>query len=655
MKSFIFIQARYNSSRLNGKVLKKIYGKSIIQIIYKNLKKIKKLDGIIVLIPNNKNNFKLKEHLEYNNIPYFSGSEKNVLSRYYKASNYYKADIIVRITADCPFVDSKIIEKNLEYFKLKKFDYLSNCIKRTYPDGFDFEIFSKKNLALSHKKVSNNFDREHVTTYMRKNSKNIKNILNKEDLSNIRVTLDTSKDFKIIKNIFLFYKKTKINLNEIKKYFTRKKLINDSKINSGQVLWKKANQLIAGGNSLYSKKPNFYLPNKWPTYFNKARDCYIWDLDNNKYLDMTTMGIGTNVCGYSNKFIDKEIKKIISKGTMTSLNCPEEVFLAKELLSIDKWASQVKFARSGGEANTIALRLARAYTNTEKVAYCGYHGWHDWYLASNINNRSPIFKHKGVPKSLKNTAYPFKYNSINQLKDLLIKKKIRIIFMEVVRNEMPKNNFLKEVRKIADKTNSVLIFDECTSGFRVGLGGIYKKFNIVPDVIVYGKSLGNGYPINAVLGKKKIMQNEKNTFISSTFWSDRIGPVAALATLKLMKKKNFFETIVENGKYIKKKWRELAKKNKLKIKVYGLDTLPRYEIISKNWELYRFFITQEFLKKNILATSLIYLSKIHTKRQINHYLNVLDEVFKKISEFEKNKFAPNLVEDKALPQFKRLN
>ena len=597
----------------------------------------------------------MKKHLEDNNIPYFSGSEKNVLSRYYKASDYFKADIIVRITADCPFVDPKIIEKNLEYFKLKKFDYLSNCIKRTYPDGLDFEIFTKKKLKLSYIKVKNNFDKEHVTSYMRKNFKNIKNISNEEDLSNIRVTLDTSDDLRVIRKIFLFYKKTQISLDEIKVYFERKKLINKSKINSGQVLWKEANQLIAGGNSLYSKKPNFYLPDKWPTYFNKAKDCYIWDLDNNKYLDMTTMGIGTNLCGYSNKFIDKEIKKVITKGTMTSLNCPEEVFLAKELLSIDKWASKVKFARSGGEANTIALRLARAHTNTEKVAYCGYHGWHDWYLAANINNKPPLFKYKGVPKSLKNTAYPFKYNSINQLKDLLIKKKIRIIFMEVTRNEMPKNNFLKKIRKLADKTNSVLIFDECTSGFRVSLGGIYKKFNIAPDLIVYGKSLGNGYPINAVLGKKKIMQNEKNTFISSTFWSDRVGPVAALATLRLMKRKNFFKTIVENGKYIKKKWRELAKKNKLKIKVYGLDTLPRYEIISKNWELYRFFITQEFLKKHILATSLIYLSKLHTKKQINLYLKIVGEVFEKISDFEKNNSIPNLMGDKALPQFKRLN
>ena len=225
---------------------------------------------------------------------------------------------------------------------------------------------------------------------------------------------------------------------------------------------------------------------------------------------------------------------------MSTLNSPNEVHLAEYLVSIHPWSNMARFARSGGEANAIALRLARAFTDSEKVAYCGYHGWHDWYLASNIGKKNSLFKYKGVPKSLKNTAFSFKYNSFKEAKNLIIKKKIKIIFMEVVRNEMPKNNFLKKIRKLADDTGSVLIFDECTSGFRECLGGIYKKFKVVPDLLIYGKSIGNGYPINVVVGKDKVMKSEKSTFISSTFWSDRIGPVAALATLKVMKKKKFF-------------------------------------------------------------------------------------------------------------------
>ena len=652
MKNFIFIQARYNSSRLRGKVLKKIYGKSIIEIIYEKLNKIKIVDGVCVLIPNNKSNFKLKKFLENKKIPFFLGDEKNVLSRFYYASRFYKAKTIVRITADCPFIDPILIEKNLNYFNSKNYDYLSNCINRTYPDGLDFEVFNRKALEISYKKVKSDLDKEHVTTFMRRNFKNIKNIILKENLSEIRVTLDTPEDFKLIKKIFYYYKSTKIGLKEIKSYFKKK---TNYKNDYGYRLWKEAKKVIAGGNSLYSKRPDLYLPNKWPTYYTKAKDSYVWDLENNKFLDMTTMGIGTNICGYSNKFIDDKVKKIISKGTMTSLNCQEEVDLARELLKIDKWAGKVKFARSGGEANTIALRLARVYSKSDKVAYCGYHGWHDWYLASNLGKKNSLFKYKGVPKVLKNTAYTFKYNFFNELKKLIIKKNVKIVFMEVERNEPPKNNFLKKIRKLLNQVNGILIFDECTSGFRMRLGGIYKKYNVIPDIVIYGKSLGNGYPINAVVGKDNVMKSEKSTFISSTFWSDRIGPAAAISTLRLMKRKNFFDSIIKNGKYIKKKWRQIAKNNHLKIKIYGMDTMPRYEILSDNWQMYRFFITSEFLKKNILATSLIYLSKTHTKKQIDLYLKLIDKIFKKISYFEKNKIIPNLNIKEILPQLSRLN
>ena len=220
---------------------------------------------------------------------------------------------------------------------------MSNCINRTYPDGLDFELFNRKALEISYKKAKSDLDKEHVTTFMRRNFKNVKNIILKENLSEIRVTLDTPQDFKLIKKIFYYYKSTNIGFKEIKSYFKKK---TNYKIDHGYRFWKEAKKVIAGGNSLYSKRPDLYLPNKWPTYYTKAKGSFVWDLENNKFLDMTTMGIGTNICGYSNKFIDDEVTKIISKGTMTSLNCQEEVNLAKELLKIDKWAGKVKFARS---------------------------------------------------------------------------------------------------------------------------------------------------------------------------------------------------------------------------------------------------------------------------------------------------------------------
>ena len=275
--------------------------------------------------------------------------------------------------------------------------------------------------------------------------------------------------------------------------------------------WKEALKIIPGGNLLYSKRPEMFLPKKWPTYFLKSKDCYVWDLENKKFIDMV-FAVGTNVLGYNFKKLDHQIHKTINMGNMTSLNSFEEVILAKQLLKINKWAGMVKFARSGGEANTISIRIARAFNkNKQNIAACGYHGWHDWYLSSNLSNKKNLnnyisknIKIDGVNKKLKNTTYLFKYNDLTRLEYLLKNKKIGIIKMEVQRTIKPEGNFLKKVRLLANKYKVVLIFDECTSGFRETYGGLHKSFGVYPDIAIYGKAIGNGYAITAIVGKKKL-------------------------------------------------------------------------------------------------------------------------------------------------------
>jgi len=327
-------------------------------------------------------------------------------------------------------------------------------------------------------------------------------------------------------------------------------------------IWQEATKIIPGGNMLYSKRAEMFLPGAWPAYFVKSKDCYLWDKNKKKYVDMI-FAVGTNVLGYSNKSVNKAVKKAIDAGVMTTLNSYEEVLLAKKLLKLNQWADMVKFARSGGEANAISIRIARAYSNKKQnVAMCGYHGWHDWYLSSNLKNNSNLnsylsknVKIAGVNRKLKNTTFLFKYNDLVELERLLNKKKIGIIKMEVERSIKPKKNFLQNVRKLANKYKAVLIFDECTSGFRQTLGGIYKDYRVTPDIITYGKALGNGYAITAIVGKKKFMQACQDTFISSTFWSERVGFAAALETIKLMEKK-------KKKKKIKKKKKKIVKEKK---------------------------------------------------------------------------------------------
>ena len=250
----------------------------------------------------------------------------------------------------------------------------------------------------------------------------------------------------------------------------------------GQNLYSRAKKIIPGGTMLLSKRPEMFLPDHWPSYFSKAKGCKVWDLDGTEYLDMSIMGIGTNSLGYGNEEIDSAVLNTIKKGNMSTLNCPEEVFLAEKLIEINPWADMVRFARSGGEANAIAVRIARAASARDNVAICGYHGWHDWYLSANHNNGDDLSGHliqglnpNGVPKNLKNSVFPFNYNDYDELLNIVEKNNIGVIKMEVIRNFEPNNNFLQKVRDLANKKNIVLIFDECSSGFRETFGGILKN------------------------------------------------------------------------------------------------------------------------------------------------------------------------------------
>ena len=375
------------------------------------------------------------------------------------------------------------------------------------------------------------------------------------------------------------------------------------------------------------------------------------------------MSVGTNILGYSNNKINNEVIKSIENGNMSSLNCPEEVYLSEKLLKMHDGFDMVRYAKTGGEANSIAIRIARAHTKKDNIAICGYHGWHDWYLSANLSSKKNLTNHLlpglsayGVPKKLINTVFPFEYNDIENFYKICKKNNIGAVKMEVFRNFPPKNNFLKKIRKFCNKNNIVLIFDECTSGFRETFGGLHLRYKVVPDICILGKALGNGYPITAVLGKRNIMQNAQTTFISSTFWTDRTGYVAAIKTINEMEKTKSWKKLVQKGRYIKKKWAYLFKKNKINYSIFGLDALPGFSIKSKNWLKYKSYITLKMLENSILASNVIFLSTSHKKIIIDKYLKLLDKILVDIKNFENNKNV-NILNN--VPEchsgFKRLN
>ena len=648
-KNCIIVQVRQTSKRLKNKIFMKIGNTSLLSLLHSRLNKIGNIN-LVYAIPNNKENDKLYRVLKKLNANIFRGSEDDVLDRFYKAAKKFKAENIIRITGDCPFVDPLIIKKILQLFLKKKVDYVSNIVPPSFPDGFDVEVFHISTLEKVKKIVKYQHDKEHVTSLLRREKKFKKyNFSLKKNYNNMKLSVDTIGDLKNVKKVFKLLRYDKdfsykdiIKNKKIQKFFNKKiemKNILKTKNKKSQIIWKKAKKLIPGGNMLLSKNPDRHLKNFWPAYYKSARGCKIKDYDNNTYTDLYLMGVGTNILGYANKEIDNAVKKSISSGNMSSLNCFEEVQLAESLIKLHPQFDMAKFAKTGGEANAAAIRIARAASGRDKVAICGYHGWHDWYLAAGLNKggnknfRGHLANDlgiNGVPKSLKNTTFAFEYGNYQQFDQIINNNNIGAVKMEVCRKSLPDKKFLKYVREKTKKKNIVLIFDECTTGFRQTFGGMHKLIKVYPDMLILGKALGNGYPITCILGKESIMKSAQKTFMSSTFWSERSGYVAALKTLEIMKRIKSWEKISKIGEKLQTTWSDIFASHGIDYKIFGFPAITGF-VFKNNHDLYRKFITQEMLKSNILAGSIVYTSVSQTETILNSYFDKFDQIIKKIS------------------------
>lgn len=675
MKIVALVQARMGSTRLPNKVMKPIGGIPMIELLLSRLSSSKEIDKIIVATSVDERNLPLVEHVRKLGFTCEQGSENDVLDRYMQAAKAHQADIVVRITGDCPLVDCDLVDEVIRQFRMEEVDYICNNYPPTYPDGLDIEVCTFKALEQAWQETKDPFDREHVTPYLRKNEKfKSATIQHNLDLSNLRWTVDEAADFLVIEKVFQhFHPRTDFTWSEvldlqlqqpdifyINQHITRNE---GSTMGTGQKLWKLAKQVIPGGNMLLSKRAEMFLPDHWPAYFSKAKGCKVWDLDGKEYIDMCIMGIGTNTLGYGHPDVDASVQQTISSGNMSSLNCPEEVYLAEKLIEMHPWADMVRLARSGGEANAIAIRIARAASGKDKVAICGYHGWHDWYLSANLGDDASLDGHllpglqpNGVPRNLKGTVFPFKYNNYAELEALVNSHDIGVIKMEVVRNQGPQDNFLHRVRKLATDRGIVLIFDECTSGFRETFGGLHKKYGVEPDMAMFGKALGNGYGITATIGKRDIMEAAQSTFISSTFWTERIGPTAALATLKVMERIKSWDSITETGMNIRNGWKHLALKHGLKIEHWGLPSMAGFTIPGSNFLAYKTLMTQEMLAKGYLTGNSVYACIDHTPEVVAEYLESLDPIFGLVKECEDGRDVMSLLKGPVCHSgFKRLN
>ena len=435
-------------------------------------------------------------------------------------------------------------------------------------------------------------------------------------------------------------------------------------MNSGVELWKKAKKMIPGGSQLLSKRSEMFLPDQWPSYYSKAKGAEIWDLDGNKYTDFSIMGIGACILGYADDDVDSAVIQRIKNANMATFNCPEEVELAEKLLSMNKWAGSVRYTRTGGETMAVAVRIARAYSKREKIAFCGYHGWTDWYLSTNLKDKNGLNDHllkglepNGVPSSLSGTALPFHFNKPEELEKLASEHKdIGVIVMEPMRGTKPKDDFLKKVRKIANEINAVLVFDEISSGWRITNGGIYQLFGVEPDIITFGKAMSNGYAMGAVVGRKEVMDAAQTSFISSTYWSEGIGPAAALATIKKYGQKSVHKHIIKIGESLFSLWEKIAKETGVKLHVdHDFPAIAHFDFEYDNKQAIATLFTQEMLKRGYLASRGVYVSYAHSEEHVRNYGTAMGGVLKTISKaIQENKVEKLLNGPIAHSGFQRL-
>ena len=355
-----------------------------------------------------------------------------------------------------------------------------------------------------------------------------------------------------------------------------------SRVEKSMSLYQKALRLIPGGTQLVSRRPTRYANGVSPVFAKRAQGARFWDVDGNEYIDWVS-GIGAIILGYCDPVVDDAVRRQISTGTMYSINHELEIELAEELTRTIPCAEMVRYAKCGGEACAMAVRIARGVTGRDKVLFCGYHGWHDWYLAANLAAEANLNAHLfpgiepiGVPCVLAGTALPFPYGDLGALGELFDRNKAQVAagIMEPMRSELPPAGYPAGVKKLCQDHGAVLIFDEVSSGFRIRLGGVQEYVGVTPDMAVFAKAISNGYPMAAVVGRREVMEPAGRMFISSTYWSDTIGLRAALTTIQELRRRDVPAYLHRLGVDLQHRLNEAAAETGLIISCGGLSVHP---------------------------------------------------------------------------------
>ena len=672
MKIVAIIQARMGSTRLPGKIFMDIMGKPLFWHFMERIKRAKNVDRMIIATTNKKEDACICEFAIKNNISFYRGKEKNVLDRFYQTAIKYRVKNILRVTSDCPLISPEIIDKIVSEYLKGGYNYVTNTLLYTYPDGCDVEVFSFKALEKAWKESKDPIDKEHVTPYIRNSGKfKIKNVESKSpiDPEKYKWSIDTEEDLTFVREIYKhLYKKEEIfsykNIMDFLKKHPKIKNINKRAImNEGYYkgflkssgitpkkisiknslkLKEKAENLIPGCSQTFSKGPTQFTRGTSPIFLERGKGSHVWDVDDNEYIDFA-MALGPIILGHNYPIVTDTVKKILEKGTTFTLPHKLELELTELLCRIIPCAEMARFGKNGSDATSGAVRLARAYTGRDKIACCGYHGWQDWYIGTTTRS-------KGIPEEVKKLTLTFEYNKLRTLEKIFGKNKNQIacVIMEPVGLMAPKDDFLERVKELTHRNGALLIFDEIVTGFRFALGGAQEYFKVIPDLACFGKAMGNGLPISAIVGRKKIMKLFEEVFYSFTFGGEIISIAASIATIKELKEKKVIAYLWEQGRKIKNGYNVLSKELGLSDITECIGFPPRTIITFKNKKgeenlILKSLFQQECISRGVLFTGNHNICLGHSKKDIDYTLRVYSTVLQIIKDaIKKNKVSKML-------------
>jgi glutamate-1-semialdehyde 2,1-aminomutase/spore coat polysaccharide biosynthesis protein SpsF len=387
----------------------------------------------------------------------------------------------------------------------------------------------------------------------------------------------------------------------------------------------KAERLIPSCTQTFSKGPTQFVQGASPVYLARGQDCYVWDVDGNKYIDYA-MALGPIILGYNEPSVTEAVTRQVKEGTIFSLPHPLEIDVAELLTHLIPCAEMVRFGKNGSDATAGAVRLARAATGRELIACCGYHGWHDWYIGTTTRNQ-------GVPKAVQALTIPFDYNNLESLQRVFAEhpRQVAAVIMEPVGVVEPQPEFLQAVRELTHGEGALLIFDEVITGFRLALGGAQEYFGVTPDLACFGKGMANGFPLSAIVGRQEIMQGFDEVFFSFTFGGETLSLAAAAATMTALRTKPVIPHLWEQGRRLKDGYNLLARESGVERWTECLGLPPRTVIMFRDETgaeslLRKSLFQQECLKRGILFSGGHNICYSHHPKDIDDTLRVYRQV-----------------------------